>query len=218
MNEVSQTAVFPDYDPQERFADALIHVTGLVAVSVSTIALIWLVAMDGDWQSILAVSIFCLGLVSSFSMSASYNMVRRESLKAILRRFDHAAIYLLIAGAYTPISALVIGGEVGFWLLVYVWSLSIVGIALPFASPKFASKAPLLPYVLISWSMVWVANSLYTRMSGEGLLLLATCSVLYMVGILFHRWETLRFHNAIWHGCVLIATAFLYASILNEVH
>ena len=164
-----------------------------------------------------ACGIFGAGMLASFVMSAAYNIVQIPSWKAILKRADHAAIYMMIAGAYTPIAGIVIGGEVGWALLGFVWVLALMGVVLNIALPSTFRKAPTALYLLIGWALLGAFDSFVTNMSDQGLYLMTGCAILYSLGVVFFRWEKLRFQNAIWHLFVLTASAFLYAAIFTEL-
>lgn len=208
---------FPTYEFREKVADACVHACGILAVLVSIPYLISVTAANHDMTTVMAVAVFGLGTMFSFAMSASYNMVETPGAKAILRRLDHAAIFLMIGAAYTPIAGVIIGGTDGTLLLCLVWALSLSGMVLRVLEPSWFRQAPVVFYLLLGWAALGVAESLFTKISPTGLALFFTCGLLYTIGVVFFRWESLRYHNAIWHVFVLVATGFLYAGIYHEI-
>ena len=114
---------FPTYTFREKVADALVHAIGVLACIIGVSILMVMTALNGNNEAMIAGAIFGCGMLASFTMSAAYNIIEIKDWKAVLKRADHAAIYLMIAGAYTPIAAVVIGGEVGWSLLAFVWTL-----------------------------------------------------------------------------------------------
>jgi hemolysin III len=135
----------------------------------------------------------------------------------VLRRADHAAIYLMIAGAYTPIAAIVIGGQVGWALLSFVWIMALIGVGLNIALPHVFKRAPVALYLMIGWALIGAAESLILSMSSTGLWLIAACGAVFTLGLLVFQWARLPFHNAIWHVFVLVGSALLYAAIFVEL-
>ncbi|MEM7267652.1 MAG: hemolysin III family protein [Pseudomonadota bacterium] len=208
---------FPTYTFREKVADALVHAIGVLACIIGVSILMVMTALNGNNDAMIAGAIFGCGMLASFTMSAAYNIIEIKDWKAVLKRADHAAIYLMIAGAYTPIAAVVIGGEVGWSLLAFVWTLALLGVFMNIALPEKFKKAPVALYLLIGWALIGAADSFVTNMSELGLYLMAGCAALYMSGVFFFKWESLPFQNAIWHIFVLVASGFLYAAIYVEL-
>lgn len=208
---------FPQYDDQERFADGLIHVMGVSASIAGAAALLTLAIGVQPPLIILSLSIYCLGLVSVFCCSAAYNLANQPRLKAILRRFDHAAIYLKIAATYTPFAMIKMAGWSAWILMVFVWAIGIFGLANKLLFPARLVKTSYVLYLAQGWAALLVLNPLISALSLPTLALLALGGVLYTIGVVFHLWEGLRYNNAIWHGFVLLASACHYTAVLGTV-
>jgi hemolysin III len=204
---------FPKYSFGERVADGAIHIIGVTAsLSAATILVIFAFHHLPS-LSLVSLSIYGVGLVAVFSCSAAYHLINKPRLKAILRRCDYAAIYLKIAGTYTPFAILKIGGTIGFGLLGFVWIISLFGATAKLLWPEHFVKTSYVLYLGLGWSGILALDPLALAISPQVLLLLAAGGGLYTIGIVFHLWENLRYHNAIWHAFVLAASACHFAAI-----
>lgn len=198
-------------------ADALVHTIGVLAAIVGVSILLVMTALKGDGSAMIAGAIFGCGLLASFTMSAAHDVVGIKAWKAALKRADHAAIYLLIAGAYTPFAWIVVGGQIGFALLAFVWIAAIAGVILNVALPESFRKAPVALFLMIGWALIGTADSLLTNLSKPGLYMIITCAWSFSIGLIFLRWEALPFQNAIWRIFVLVATGCLYTAVFIEL-
>lgn len=203
------------YDRAELAADGAVHALGLSLAVAGAIALVILAAGSVAPLEFAAIVIYAAGLVTVLGISAAYNMWPISLVKWRLRRFDHAAIYLLIAGTYTPFVTQMKNGLASTILLIGVWSASIAGIALKLALPGRYDRLSIGLYLLISWSGVAAYEAVVDVLPASTLWLLAAGGVLYTTGVAFHVWESLRFQNAIWHGFVLVAAACHYGAVLD---
>jgi len=204
-----------DYDTKELIADGIVHAVGVMVGIVSIIALVILAApVVGAWE-FTSILVYGTGLLTVLTISALYNLWPVSPVKWLLRRFDHSAIYLLIAGTYTPFITQMKANVESSLLLVGVWLTSMVGIALKLKFPGRFDRLSILLYLLLSWSGVMAYESVFGALPASTLWLLAIGGVLYTIGVLFHLWEGLRFQNAIWHSFVLVAAACHYTAVLD---
>ncbi|PJI39471.1 hemolysin III family protein [Ferrovibrio sp.] len=201
----------------ELLADAVVHLLGLGFGLAACITLIVFVALHPDLPRGLSLGIYGFGLLAMLACSALYNLTRQAKLKAVFRRFDHAAIFVMIAGTYTPFSLIVIGGAWGAALLGFVWSVALVGVFLKLRYPLRFEKLSVAAYLLLGWVILAALEPLLSSMSLAALNLLVTGGGLYSLGVVFHLWERLPYQNAIWHVFVLAAAACHYAAILVDV-
>ena len=203
---------------RERMADGLVHVLGItVSLAAAATLAILAVAYALPARSTASLGVYGIGLVAVFCCSAAYHLSRDGKAKALLRRFDHAAIYVKIAGTYTPFALVKLGDTTGLALLGLVWSITAVGAA---AKLLWPGRLVIMSYVLYlaqGWAIVTVWEPFSAVVSTRVLVLLAAGGILYTVGVIFHLWEKLRFHNAIWHALVLIASACHFAAIVDCV-
>jgi hemolysin III len=144
----------------------------------------------------------------------AYNLWPASPVKQVLARLDQAAIFLFIAGAYTPFLA-ILGDGTANLLLLFVWSAALIGIALKLIVPQHFGRLAILLYLGIGWSGVLVFGQLAATLPPAALCLLVAGGVLYSLGIIFHLWETLRFQNAVWHGFVVTAAMLHLGAMLD---
>jgi hemolysin III len=202
------------YDRAEILADGLVHglgiAFGLVAVTALALVAIHTVA-PLEFASIM---VYGAGLLTVLIVSAVYNLWPISPVKWILRRFDHSAIYLLIAGTYTPFFTQMKLGIDSILLIASVWITSIIGIVLKLTLPGRFERLSIVLYLLVGWSGVMAYDAVFNLPSST-LWLIAAGGVLYSAGVIFHLWESLRFQNAIWHAFVLAAAICHYGAVLD---
>lgn len=207
-----------NYTRREIVADGTIHFAGVAFGLAGAIAIVMLAAMAPlGWGQQAAVAIYAAALVSMLGVSATYNMWPVGRRKWILRRADHALIYLMIAGTYTPLVALVGRGPTAWILLAGVWLASGIGIALKLFLPGRFDRAAIGLYLLLGWSGVVTYSSVIGALRPDALWLLAIGGALYSLGVIFHVWRSLPYQNAIWHAFVLAATACHFGTVLVSV-
>jgi hemolysin III len=170
----------------------------------------------GDRTTVTAAIVYGLGLIAMLAFSASYHLVSHPHAKAILRRFDHAAIYVKIAATYT-LFAILLARPQAASILSPIWTAAAVGLALKLAAPRRLERVSLALYLTMGWAIVIIGGPILDGLSAAGLLLVLAGGGVYTVGVIFLLWERLKFHNAIWHGLVLAASVLLYAAVLVEV-
>jgi hemolysin III len=207
-----------NYDRVEIIADGVIHAIGFCLSLIGGIIIIVLVASESTKPTaIVAVSIYAVALFAMLGISAAYNMWPVSDTKWILRRFDHSAIYLLIAGTYTPFIAQLSNRSVAGGLLTVVWLTAGVGVALKLMLPGRFDRVAIVLYLLLGWCGVAVYGSFFAVLPNLIFWLLAIGGALYSLGVIFHILSNLRFQNAIWHACVLLAAICHFAAVLDYV-
>ena len=204
-------AVRSTYSRSERLSDAVIHVTGLVIVLAAVPVLVTTAAfLRGDPTSLLAVSVYGAALIAMILCSALYNLIAHPRWSWLLRRLDHSAIYLKIAGTYTPFTLL--SGH-GLWLLAGLWGAAAAGVGIKLVSPDRFRPFALALYLGMGWAGLAAGGTLLAALSGAVLALIVTGGLLYTVGVAFYLWERLPFHYTIWHALVLAASGVFYAAV-----
>src|SRR5919109_490487 len=202
-----------DYDRAEIIADGAVHAIGVCLGLIGAVTIV-VIAFNLQRIEVTPILIYVIGLVTMLALSAAYNMWPVSPAKWVLRRFDHSAIYLLIAGTYTPFLAQLKSVVAFAGLGVGVWLSAAIGMALKLALPGRFDRLAVLLCLLLGWSGVIAYDSLASALPSASLWLLAIGGILYSVGAFFHISRGLRFHNAIWHGFVLIAASCHYAAVL----
>jgi len=202
-----------NYTRKELAADAAIHVAGLVLASGGAVALIVTVLMVADLLHAAAVVVYALTLVAGLAASALYSMWPVGPTKWRLRQYDYAAIYLLIAGTYTPFAVSL--GDRGLWLLGSIWGMTVAGVYLKLAFPNRFKRFSVLLYLGLAWSGTLVLDTLIERFPSHVFGLLLAGGLVYSAGVPFHLWQKLRFHKAIWHAFVLTAATIHYTAVFS---
>jgi hemolysin III len=204
------------YDRAEMLSDAIIHIVGLSLALIGAITLLVVSSRSTQGLEAASVGIYALGLVAMLGFSAAYNMWPVSPRKWWLRRFDHSAIFLFIAATYTPLIAQIDTGTT-FVLLIVVWVVAAFGIGLKCLLPGRLDRLSIGLCLSLGASGIFVYESAIAILPSSTLWLIAAGGGLYSIGIIFHLWEGLRFHNAIWHSFVLVAASCHYAAIIASV-
>jgi hemolysin III len=207
-------AVGRDYDRAEITADAVIHGAGLILGSVGVAVLIMFAARSPGNGDLPVALVYAAGLLAMLGFSAAYNLWPASRVKWVLRRFDHSAIYLLIAATYTPFMAQMKNGPVASAVLAIVWTVAAVGVVMKLTLPGRFDRLSIVLYLLLGWSGVMMYDVI-AALPASTLWLLGAGGLLYTFGVIFHLWSSLRFQNAIWHAFVVVAAACHYSAVLD---
>ena len=189
----------------------------MVAGSLGVLAMLIAACLKGDAWLVLGVALYGLGLLTMLALSASYNLAAPSPRRENLRRFDHAAIFTMIAGTYTPFFLNRIGGAWGWGMLSFVWIVALAGAALAIAAPRRHERLQLAAYLLLGWSVLLASHPLGEHLSAAAIRLILIGGVIYSLGVPVHLWRKLRYNIAIWHALVLIAAGCHYAAIMIGV-
>jgi hemolysin III len=204
------------YHAAELETDFVVHLIGTLLGAVGAAVLLMLTATADDkrWWSVLAYSI---GLMAMLLCSAAYHIQRSSDRRELLRRLDHAAMFLMIAGTYTPFTAGMLDGAYAIWFTGAIWLAALSGAAIKLCRPRRFEWASTLAYLALGWSLMIFMRPLLAVSDQRMLSLLVAGGVLYSIGACIYRWRRLPFHDAIWHGLVVVAAGCHYAVILHSV-
>jgi hemolysin III len=205
------------YDLSEIIADGIVHGVGVVAALIAVTILIFYATVWGTAGALAASWIYGIGLVASLGISFAYNIWPHSPVKWVLRRFDHSAIFVLIAATYTPFLVAALPDELVLGNLVGIWAVALFGIVLKCLWPGRFDRLAILLYLAMGWSGVMLYSRLHDTLSLATLVLILVGGIIYTTGVVFHLWERLRFQNAIWHGFVVTAAGVHYAAVLTCV-
>jgi hemolysin III len=201
------------YSRNEVRLDAAVHIAGILfAINAS----LWLLAHIAGLSVVVSVAIYCGGLLTMLLASAAYQFSRQGSAKEVLRRIDHAAIFLMIAATYTPFAANRLGHGTGVALLAAIWLLATVGVALKLTFPRRFERLSVVFYLAMGWMILAVVKPLSATLASVDLWLLAAGGLVYSAGVFFFLAERLPFHKPLWHGFVLVAVALQFAAMAGE--
>jgi hemolysin III len=188
-----------------------------VGAITATVGLIFLLLKVDGINGQFACLVYGLSMILMFLSSTLYHSAKSPNVKALLKIIDHSAIYLLIAGTYTPFMVLAIGGWVGLAGMIIVWSIALVGIICKiFANQRFP-KLSVITYLLMGWIAIFFVYPLYNALSTQGLWLLFAGGVCYTVGVLFYVAKKVQFTHAIWHMFVVAGCVCHFFSIYYHV-
>jgi hemolysin III len=208
--------MYPRYARAERIADGTMHAIGVLGAFAGAVFLIvWSAGQASDPQ-MAAIAVYGATLVATFAASALYHFTPWEHVRPLLRRFDHAAIYLKIAGTYTPL-VVMIGSGFAYAVLAFVWALALVGMALKLFFWRTPGRFGSTLYLVMGWFSLALIWSLWPVVPELALVLMAVGGVLYTAGVPFYASETMKFSIAIWHGFVVTASACFFAAIALSV-
>ena len=210
-------AVRWNYDRAELIADGVVHVVGVCFGMIAATVLIVLTTVYATAFDVAVVSVYVAGLMAMLVLSATYNLWPVSRAKWVLRRFDHSAIYLLIAATYTPFIMQMKDSYFAIALLIGVWGAAVVGIVLKLVLPGRFDRLAVGLYLAMGWSGMMLYDAVVKGLPAMALGFIVAGGVLYSLGVVFHAWQRLRFQNVIWHCFVLMGAACHYTAILDMV-
>jgi hemolysin III len=196
------------YTRAEVLVDAAVHGAGIAGAVTASVFLLTAVARTGDAAALAAAAIYAGALIAMPSVSAVYNLTRASAWSPLLQRLDQATIFVMIAGTYTPFGLVALGGVLGQSLLVLVWATAVVGASLKLWHPNWLdTRWSVALYLALGWCALPALGPLAAAVGPTALAFLGLGGLLYTVGVIFHLWTTLPFHNPIWHAFVVAGAA-----------
>jgi hemolysin III len=217
MVAVNAPACVPRYSPGEEIANSLIHGLGAVLAIGGLAVLITFASLRGDAWHVVSCSVFGATLVLLYTASTLYHGIQLPRAKAVLRRLDHSAIYLLIAGTYTPLLLVNLRGAWGWSLFGVIWALAVAGIILRTTPLSRLPAVAIVLYVTMGWAVVVATKPLIRAVAPGGLLLLLLGGLAYTGGLAFYGWRRLPYSHAVWHGFVLVGSVLHFFAVLFYV-
>jgi hemolysin III len=202
--------------PLERAADRWVHIVGLTGGALGGLTLLGLSLDFGRFGQAAAVGVYGACLVLMFLASAAYNMASPRR-RPLLRRLDHAAIFLMIAGSYTPFTTQRLTGAWAWGMTTAVWTLALGAAAVKLFAPGLGKRVWVAIYLALGWIVVIAIKPLLADVSAAALIMLLAGGLVYSLGVIVYLKKNLPFRRAIWHGFVTAAAATHFAAILNGV-
>ena len=202
--------------PAARCADLVVHIVGLTLALVGGIVLLVLGVRAGSISRVVGVSIYAAGVLAMLAFSTAYNFARAP-YRPMLRRLDHAGIFLMIAGSYTPFTIHNLTGAWASGMTLADWSIAGVGALGKLFLPKVDRKLWVAVYLALGWLVIIALKPMIDHVTWVALLLLVAGGVLYSTGVIFYVNKRLKFSRAIWHGHVVAAAATHWAAVLVGV-
>ena len=201
------------YSPTEEKINVISHAVGFF---VSIVALVFLVMRAVSYGSVLHVvsfTIFGVSLMVLYAASSLYHNSKQPEIRSKLKIFDHASIYVLIAGTYTPYTLVTLEGTTGWIIFGVSWGIALVGITLKLFFTGRFSIASTIMYVLMGWVIIFAINPLIQNLSSQGLFWLFLGGVAYTLGAVLYSIKKIKFNHAIFHILVLIGSFCHFVSI-----
>lgn len=201
----------------EEVAHSVTHGIGLLAAVAGLFVLLVLASATGDPWRITACAIYATTLVLLYAASTLYHALSATRARRVLRVLDHSAIFLLIAGTYTPFALVSLRGPWGWTLLVIVWSLAVLGVT---AKALFGARWPIIStalYIGMGWVVVVAVRPLVQHVPPAGIAWLLAGGLAYTGGVVFYAWTRLRYSHAIWHVFVLAGSVCHYIAVVLYV-
>lgn len=202
--------------PAAKCADLVVHVVGLTLALVGGVVLLSLAVTQGSISQVVGVSIYAVGILTMLAFSTAYNFAK-AAWRPRLRRLDHAGIFLMIAGSYTPFTTQLLDGAWAIGMTAAVWSIAGLGAVGKLFLKELDRKFWVVLYLALGWIVVIALRPLASSITMAALVLLAVGGVLYSTGVAFYVNKRLKFARAIWHGHVVAAASAHWAAVLLGV-
>ena len=199
----------------EEICSSSIHGLGIILSIAALVVLTTFSGLYGNAWSIVSTAIFGVSMSIMYTASTLYHAITNKHAKQILKRFDHIAIYYLIAGSYTPFMLVNLRGGIGWTIFGIIWCLTFIGTLLKLIMPANGTKIwSVLLYLIMGWMVVIALKPLVQNLPHLGLVFLVLGGIFYTLGIPFYIWKSRPYTHAIWHGFVLIGTIMHFFAVL----
>jgi len=210
MNVIEQAKF---YTPAEERINIVSHAAGLILSIVGLMLLLGHATLNGNMWHVLSFSIFGASLIMLYTASTFYHSAQKQDLRNRLRIIDHAAIYILIAGTYTPFALVTLKGSTGWVIFGVTWGLAVSGITLKlFFTGKYELLSTMM-YVFMGWVIIFAVKPLIQNFSTEGIAWLLAGGIAYTVGAIIYSFKKIKFNHAIFHVLVLIGSISHFLSV-----
>jgi len=211
---MSGTATAARYSSGEEIANALTHALGIVLSVIGFNYLLGAAGVSGSMRALASCAIYGVTLVVLYTTSTLYHSARSPERKRVLRTLDHLAIFLLIAGTYTPFVLIALPDGWSWSLFAVIWSLAVLGVIVELTALRRYRGAMVALYIAMGWVGLIAIKPLVAALQSTGLWLLFGGGASYTFGVLFYQWRSLPYHHAIWHLFVLGGSVLQFFSVL----
>jgi len=205
------------YSPGEEIANSITHGVGIfLAIAALSVLAIFSGRYGNVWH-IVSVCVYGTTLILLYTASTLYHSIQHPKAKSILQTLDHSAIFLLIAGTYTPFTLVSLRGPWGWSLFGIIWGLAVLGMLFQLSSLKYWRTASIILYICMGWVVIVAIKPLIANVATGGIVLLVLGGVAYTSGVLFYKQKKLKYHHAVWHLFVLTGSILHFFAILFYV-
>jgi hemolysin III len=205
------------YTFAEEMANGIVQSVGILLSIIGLTTLVAFAAVEGHALDVTACAIFGAALIVMYTVSTIYHALPVHIAPRALARLDHISIHLLIAGTYTPFALIALGGVRGWWLFGAIWSLALLGGALQFTRLREQHALKIGLYLAMGWLGLLTFGPLSAKLGFGGTTLLLAGGAAYTLGVPFHLWKKLRYHNVLWHAFVLTGSVLHFFAVLLYV-
>lgn len=205
------------YSIREEIANAISHGIGVLLSIAALILLVVQATLHGDLWHIVSFSIYGGSLVILYLCSTLLHSIQHKKTKDIFEILDHSAIYVLIAGSYTPFMLVTLRGPLGWSIIGVIWGLAIVGIVLKIFYVKRFILVSTLCYIFMGWLIILAIKPLYDHLPFAGIVWLVAGGLFYTFGSIFYVWRRVPYHHAIWHVFVLAGSVAHFFCVILYV-
>ncbi len=205
------------YSPREEKINIISHGIGFILSIISLVLLLTHAKRHGDLWHVVSFTLFGASLIILYAVSTLYHSTKEPELRRRLRIFDHASIYILIAGTYTPFTLVTLNGPTGWTIFGITWGFALIGIILKlFFTGKYKLISTLM-YVFMGWIIVFAIKPLSDNLSSVGLFWLVAGGVIYTIGAILYSSKKIKFNHAIFHLFVLMGSGCHFLSVFFYV-
>ena len=214
---MSREMTLSEYTLGEEIAHAVSHGIGALLSIAGLTVLVAYAALNGNVWHITSCSIYGATLIFLYTASTLYHGITQPQAKRVLQRIDHAAIFLLIAGTYTPFTLVSLHGAWGWTLFGLVWGLALLGVVLETVVKRRIHWLSLTLHLGLGWLVLIAIKPMIASVATGGLVLLLAGGLCYSLGVIFYVWRRLAYHHAVWHLFVMAGSALHFFSIFFYV-
>ena len=214
---MQQRVIADGYSIKEEIAHSITHGIGALLSVIGLATLVVNSSRYGDAWHIVSTSIYGVTLIALYTASTLYHAVTVPDIKQVLRKLDHAAIFLLIAGTYTPFTLVNLRGGWGWTLFGIVWSIAIAGMVMELIVERRYKWISISLYLGLGWIVMIAIAPLMATVDTGGLVLLLAGGLFYSLGVIFYVWKALLYHHAVWHLFVLAGSACHFFAVFYYV-
>ena len=207
----------PRYTSAEERANAATHGAGVLLSVAALVVMVTQASLHGDAWRVVGAAVFGLSLILLYGASTLYHAARDPARKDLFHRVDHAAIFVLIAGSYTPFTIVTLRGPWGWTLFGLVWGMALAGIVFRVLFIKRFIALTVALYLIMGWLVVIAFKPLLASMPPEGVRWLFAGGLCYSGGVTFYAWKRLPYHHAIWHLFVMAGSYCHFIVVLNHL-
>lgn len=217
IRPVQEPVATMGYSVAEEIANSVTHGIGMALASAGLAVMVTLAALRGTTIHVVTCAIFGATMVVLYTASTLYHSIPHPRAKNVLRVLDHTAIYLLIAGTYTPFTLVSLRGPWGWWVFAIVWTTGLIGVTLGFLVKRKKGAVTATVSAIMGWTVIVAFKPLMENVETGGIILLILGGITYTAGIAFYGWKRFPWNHAVWHLFVLGGSVFHYFAVLFYV-